>query len=135
MTFDPKKATSPPFIEPYFFLVNLDTHTYQNQLKPACIKFFPRLDLKMVNFGLLESANSPQQKRTCKIRHARFLQESCMQDLLGTCTGYVPFLARFLHNLAHILQDMVQDFAARVAARIITCISCKILQELVQDCA
>ena len=54
MTFDPQKATSPPFIEPYFFLVNLDTHTYQNQLKPACIKFFPRLDLKMVNFGLLQ---------------------------------------------------------------------------------
>ena len=60
--------------------------------------------------------------------HARILQESCMQVLLGTCTRYVPFLARFLHNLAHILQEMVQDFA-RVAARIITCIffarSCK----------
>ena len=55
--------------------------------------------------------------------HARILQESCMQVLLGTCTQYVPFLARFLHNLAHILQEMVQDFA-RVAARIITCISC-----------
>ena len=36
--------------------------------------------------------------------HARFLQdcatESCMQDLHGTCTRYVPFLARFLHYLA-----------------------------------
>ena len=36
--------------------------------------------------------------RSCKI-----VQESCMQDLLGTCTRYVPFLARFLHNLAPIL--------------------------------
>ena len=53
--------------------------------------------------------------RSCKI-----VQESCMQDLLGTCTQYVPFLARFLHNLAHILQEMEQDFA-RDAARIITC--------------
>ena len=71
--------------------------------------------------------------RSCKI-----VQESCMQDLLGTCTQYVPFLARFLHNLAHILQEMVQDFA-RDAARIITCkfaqFFCKILEELVQDCA
>ena len=28
------------------------------------------------------------------------MQESCMQDLHGTCTRYVPFLARFLHYLA-----------------------------------
>ena len=62
---------------------------------------------------LLPSKN--ELARSCKI-----VQESCMQDLLGTCTRYVPFLARFLHNLAHILQDMVQDFA-RDAARIITC--------------
>ena len=41
-----------------------------------------------------------------------------MQDLLGMCTQYVPFLARLLHNLAHILQEMVQDFA-KDAARII----------------
>ena len=62
-----------------------------------------------------------------------------MQDLLATCTQYVPFLARFLHNLAHILQEMVQDFA-RDAARIITCKFAQFfarshLQELVQDCA
>ena len=59
-----------------------------------------------------------------------------MQDLLGTCTRYVPFLARFLHNLAHILQEMVQDFA-RDAARMkfgVSCTFLKILQELVQDC-
>ena len=51
-----------------------------------------------------------------------------MQDLLGTCTRYVPFLARFLHNLAHILQEMVQDFA-RDAARIITCKFAHFLQD------
>ena len=52
-----------------------------------------------------------------------------MQDLLGTCTRYVPFLARFLHNLAHILQEMVQDFA-RDAARTITCKFAHFLQDL-----
>ena len=74
--------------------------------------------------------------RSCKV-----VQESCMQDLLGTCMRYVPFLARFLHDSCTILhKEMVQDFA-RVAARIITCISCtffarscknwcKIVQEL-----
>ena len=58
-----------------------------------------------------------------------------MQDLLVTCTRYVPFHARFLH--AHILQEMVQDFA-RDAARIVTCKFAHFLQDLarmVQDCA
>ena len=64
---------------------------------------------KRQTLGIQLSKN--ELARSCKI-----VQESCMQDLLGTCTQYVP---RFLHNLAHILQEMVQDFA-RDAARIIT---------------
>ena len=56
-----------------------------------------------------ESVNNPT--KTNLQDHAKILQESCMQVLLGTCTRYVPFLARFLHSLAHILQEMVQDFA------------------------
>ena len=47
------------------------------------------------NFAYMGMIGVTQQKRTCKI-----MQESCMQDLHGTCTRYVPFLARFLHNLA-----------------------------------
>ena len=57
--------------------------------------------------------NNPSKNelaRSCKI-----VQESCKNLACKTCTRYVPFLARFLHNLAHILQEMVQDFA-RVAA-------------------
>ena len=69
--------------------------------------------------------------------HARILQESCMQVLLGTCTRYVPFLARFLHNLAHILQEMRNGarFCKSCCKNIYLHIFCKILQELVQDCA
>ena len=40
-----------------------------------------------------------QQKGTCKIMQdcARILQESCMQDLLGTCTRYVHDSCTILH--------------------------------------
>ena len=40
--------------------------------------------------------------------HARILQESCMQDLLGTCTRYVPFLAQSCTILHQFLQDLAK---------------------------
>ena len=54
----------------------------------------PRVDIHMFMSNLhrhegyicLPSKN--ELARSCKI-----VQESCMQDLLGTCTRYVPFLA------------------------------------------
>ena len=66
---------------------------------------------------------------------ARIVQESCMQDLLGMCTRYVHFLARFLHNLASngackILQGCCKNNYLQVCT-----FFCKILQELVQNCA
>jgi len=42
-------------------LVYLDTHTYQKQLKPAFIKFFARLDLKIINLGILRKASQNKQ--------------------------------------------------------------------------
>ena len=61
----------------------------------------------------MDQPSKNELARSCKI-----VQESCKNLACKTCTRYVPFLARFLHNLAHILQETVQDFA-RVAARII----------------
>ena len=67
-------------------------------------------------------------KRTCKI-----MQESCMQDLLGT---YVPFLARFLHNLAPILAKECANLQViiLVASLPKSCtISCKICARLCKN--
>ena len=65
--------------------------------------------------------------RSCKI-----VQESCMQDLLGTCTRYVPFLARFLHNLAPILARSCKKMC-KLAGNYSCSISCKILRHFLQD--
>ena len=65
--------------------------------------------------------------RSCKI-----VQESCMQDLLGTCTRYVPFLARFLHNLAPILARSCKK-CARNAGNYSCSNSCKSLHHFLQD--
>ena len=66
--FDLHKSTSPPSIHPNFFLANLDTHTYQNQLKAACLKFFLRLDLKMTIFGILSVLDPPKNSLGAEIK-------------------------------------------------------------------
>ena len=72
-----------------------------------------------------------QEKRTCKI-----MQEFCKNLACKSCLAHARDMSLYLHNLA---QEMVQDFA-----RVNCCknnylhflhIFCKILQELVQDCA
>ena len=74
--------------------------------------------------------------RSCKI-----VQESCMQDLLGTCTRSVPFLVRFLHNLAPILARSCKKCArnSKLAGNYSCSISCKnlapFLARYVQDLA
>ena len=64
-------------------------------------------------------------------------KESCMQDLHGTCTRYVPFLARFLHNLAHILQDLAKNVqeTPNLQVIILAAISCKICASSCKICA
>ena len=58
-----------------------------------------------------------------------------MQDLLGTCTRYVPFLARFLHNLAPILarscEKNVQNLQVIILAAFLakSCTMSKIVEE------
>ena len=74
------------------------------------------------HFGHLAPPSKNELARSCKI-----VQESCMQDLLGTCTRYVPFLARFFHNLAKNVQTVI-ILAASLAK------SCTIAR-YVQDCA
>ena len=71
-----------------------------------------------------------QQKRTCKI-----MQESCMQDLHGTCTRYVHFLARFLHYLARSCTYLARNGArnSKLAGNYSCSISCKILHHFLQD--
>ena len=66
--------------------------------------------------------------RSCKI-----VQESCMQDLLGKCTRYVPFLARFLHNLAPILARSCKKLCKLAGSYYSCSISCKILHHFLQD--
>ena len=62
-----------------------------------------------------------------------------MQDLLGTCMRYVPFLAQFLHNLAPILARSCKKYAnlqviilAASLAKSCT-ISCKICARLCKN--
>ena len=69
-------------------------------------------------------------KRNKLARSCKIVQESCMQDLLGTCTRYVPFLARFLHNLAPIL---AKNCANLQVLNYSCSISCKILHHFLQD--
>ena len=76
----------------------------------------------------------PQQSCPAKTNleeHARILQESCMQDLLATCTRYVPFL----HNLAPILARSCKKSArnSKLAGNYSCSISCKILHHFLQE--
>ena len=86
--------------------------------------------LKMI-VSLLTTPSINELARSCKI-----VQESCMQDLLGTCTRYVPFLARFLHNLAPILArscKKICKLAGNFYCSISCTISCKICARLCKN--
>ena len=48
-----KNQSCPACTSSIFFLVNLDTFTYSNQLKTDSLQFFPRLVTKSLNFGIL----------------------------------------------------------------------------------
>ena len=89
----------------------------------------------------VSKSGATQQKQTCKIMQdcTRILQESCIQDLLGTCTRYMSL---FLH-VSCTIPARSCTYLARNGARF--CKSCCknnylhflhiFLQELVQDCA
>ena len=85
--------------------------------------------------GLIQPSKN-ELARSCKI-----VQESCMQDLHGTCTRYVPFLARFLHYLASSCTYLARNGArnSKLAGNHSCSISCKILHhfmcKILQDSA
>ena len=58
-----------------------------------------------------------------------------MQDLHGTCTRYVPFLARFLHYLARSCTYLARNGArnSKLAGNYSCSISCKILHHFLQE--
>ena len=131
-------------------------HTWPSYFSEGCGNFFllPAVQLfagklpppppDLLLFQLLGCENIPLSKnelaRSCK--NLASLQESCMQDLHPIC----PFSCTILHDSCTILAQSCMILARNGARQfckrccknnyLVSCtFFCKILQELVQDCA